>query len=413
MHLRSKAGFPNFPPGDRECRSSFIGPKATAEGPQMDVRCPAPRFRNAFPKQFRNMQSTESKLHSRPFPIPQGFKLPWFVWGAFAALSLGCSKPGHDPSESQESAHSIGVSLPESITSEVAQPAPKPKQDKEAIANTEPPTSDSKHLVFGVYQTDKASVLYRKFLPVIEMVQTELSERMECEVEIELRIFKTYQDGLSALVSDQVDFVRFGPTSYVLAKRTNPSIELLAKESKNGQSTFQGVICVRADSPFQELQDLAGCRFAFGNQESTIGRYLSQAELLNVGIRAQDLRHFEYLAQHDMVGKAVLLGDFDAGALKENTFHKLNGDGALRKLHTFDNVTKPWVASAGLDPDLKEALRATLIGASDSDALGSLKVTGFMKAVDQDYQPVRSAMERVLAEFQPTGKATPEQSGVK
>ena len=310
----------------------------------------------------------------------------------FAALTIGgtgCSNPEPPTAASEH----VQISAESAV--EVIEQEPQ----RRATLDPRQPLPASLHLVFGVYQTDKATELYRMFLPVIEMVQADLSERLERDVDIELQIFRTYEEGLSALVTNQVDFVRFGPTSYVLAKRTNPAVDLLAKEIKKGKSTFQGVICVKTDSPYQTLKDLRGCRFAFGNPDSTIGRYLSQAELLKAGIKASDLGAMEYLAQHDMVAKAVILGDFDAGALKETTFNKLNADGELRKLHTFKNIAKPWVASASLHPNLKKALRSSLIASDNATALGALKVTGFTGAIDDDYQPVRSAMVRVLAEF--------------
>ena len=84
-------------------------------------------------------------------------------------------------------------------------------------------------------------------------------------------------------------------------------------EDKKGERRFSGVIVVGADSSIKRLADLAGKRFAFGDENSTIGRYLAQAELVKAGIRARDLAHYEYLGRHDLVAKAVSLGDFRAG----------------------------------------------------------------------------------------------------
>ena len=100
---------------------------------------------------------------------------------------------------------------------------------------------------------------------------------------------------------------------------------------------------MQADSKFETLKDLKGASFAFGNINSTIGRYLAQSELLKEGIDNNALSKSEYLGCHDKVFKAVELGDFDAGSLKESTFKKLNKDNQLRVLHRFENVTKPWV----------------------------------------------------------------------
>lgn len=247
-------------------------------------------------------------------------------------------------------------------------------------------------LTFGVYQTDKASVMYRQFTPIIKQLENELQERANRSARIHVVIFKTYSEANDALVAGEVDFVRFGPASYVIAKNREPGLSLLAMEQKDGERRFCGVIVVRTDSPIENLADLAGKRFAFGDENSTIGRYLAQAELVKAGVHARDLTHYEYLGRHDLVAKAVSLGDFDAGSIKENTFAKLAADGKLRVLLKFDNVTKPWIARAGLDPELVEHLKESLLAVDDADALKSLKFSGFVPASDEDYQFVREGM---------------------
>ena len=68
-------------------------------------------------------------------------------------------------------------------------------------------------------------------------------------------------------------------------------------ESKKGQKTFNGVICIHKTSSIKKVSELAGKRFAFGNELSTIGRYLSQLYLLNNGVKASDLGYYEYLGK--------------------------------------------------------------------------------------------------------------------
>lgn len=248
-------------------------------------------------------------------------------------------------------------------------------------------------LSFGVYQTDKASVMYQQFTPIIKELEEQLEKRTGREARIHLVIFKTYDEANDALVAGEIDFVRFGPASYVIAKQRNPEVSLLAMEQKNGERRFSGVIVVPSASSIQSLADLAGKRFAFGDENSTIGRYLAQAELVKAGVRAHDLSHYEYLGRHDLVAKAVALGDFDAGSIKENTFQKLAADGKLRVLWKFDNVTKPWIARAGLDPDLFEHLRQGLLGIENAAALKSLKFSGFLPTSDDEYEFVRNGMQ--------------------
>ena len=158
-------------------------------------------------------------------------------------------------------------------------------------------------------------------------------------------------------------------------------------ETKKGKKRFKGVICVQKDSPINNISELKGKRFAFGNEHSTIGRYLSQKYLLSHGIKAHDLAAYDYLGRHDKVGYAVAKGQFDAGALKESTFKKLVQKGQpLRVIASFDNVTKPWVAREGLDQKTQGALQRALLSIKDKKILQALKKDGFATTSIEDYQ---------------------------
>jgi phosphonate transport system substrate-binding protein len=270
-------------------------------------------------------------------------------------------------------------------------------------------------ITFGVYTSDKPSDMYRQFKPALEVVETAIETTVKGDVEIKLQIYNSYDAAQKALVYGEVDFVRFGPASYIIAKQQNEGIRLLAIEENDGSHLFNGVIFCRTESSIQKLEDLAGRAFAFGDDTSTIGRYLSQAELVKHGVFAKDLSDFKYLGRHDTVATAVLHGRFDAGAVKEGTFKKYEDKG-LRVLNKFDNVTKPWVARSGLDGKLFEALRDALLGLNDEKALGSLgnKTTGFAEVTDKDYDFVRDGMRASEAFFEgvePTASTAPIGSG--
>lgn len=275
------------------------------------------------------------------------------------------------------------LSLAVTIHAQAATPMPQPLQ-----------------LKFGVYSYKRATEVYKSFQPATEALQQSLTKLLQRPVQIDLCIDKTYEDCLDKFVRGEIDFVRFGPASYLLAKQRNPAVELLVAEQEDGKKVCQGVIAVRTDSDIRTLADLAGKSFAFGDEQSTIGRYLSQALLVEAGVRARDLKSFKYLDRHDIVFKVVEIGDFDAGAMHINTFHELNGK--TRKLRIlgepFDNVGKPWIARAGLEPALQQALRRALLELTDREALKALKVDGFMVAADKDYDPVRKGM-RLAKDF--------------
>jgi phosphonate transport system substrate-binding protein len=257
-----------------------------------------------------------------------------------------------------------------------------------------PAPQTSLNLTFGVYQTDKATVMYRSFTPLIDALQERVSQRLGQPVDIQLTIFRTYADGIDALCKGTVDFVHFGPASYIVAKEQNPKIQLLAMEHENGEKRFKGVIFVAKNSPVQTLRDLKGKSFAFGDPNSTIGRWLVQAELVEAGLHASDLSNFKYLERHDQVAAAVEHGDFTAGSVKQSTFDRSNAKDTLRAIRTFDNVTKPVVAREGLERPIVQALQQSLFDLKDPDLFKDLKISGFTTATDEEYQLVRDGMKK-------------------
>jgi len=260
------------------------------------------------------------------------------------------------------------------------------------------PASAQLTLTFGTYAADKPTETVRKYGPFLAFLSRELSEELDYPVTIRMKIDKEYDAAIENLASGAVDFARFGPASYVAAKQKNPDISILAMESKKGKKRFNGVIAVHADSTFQTLGDLRGHTFAFGDELSTIGRYLSQSQLLDAGISAGDLAEFAYLGRHDIVGEAVGSEKFTAGALKESTFKKLVKKGVpIRALVKFDNVTKPWLGSSRLPGDIAEALTRAMLDESNLEQVQKVAKHGFLPGSDQDYDFVRRAIEHSMS----------------
>ena len=247
-------------------------------------------------------------------------------------------------------------------------------------------------VTLGTYAFRKPTEVYSQFKPATSELSRLMSTALGTEAAVELIVTKTYEECLEQFVAGKIDVVRLGPSSYVLAKQRCAAIEILAAEREDSRAV--GLIVVRNDSPIQTLADLHGKRFAFGDNQSTIGRFLSQAELARAGVLARDLAEWKYLERHDIVFKAVEIGDYDAGALHVDTWKELNAKAAikLKVLHKFDNAPKPWVARAELDERIVTAFRRSLLDMKEPAALKALKVPGFDPTVDANYDFVRKGM---------------------
>jgi phosphonate transport system substrate-binding protein len=256
-------------------------------------------------------------------------------------------------------------------------------------------------LRFGVYNRDKPTTMVEMYRPLLDALESRLRETLGEPVRIRMRIAKTYEEGIEDLVAGRVDFAQLGPVSYVYAKRQNPGIAVLAIETEGGQKVRQGIIIVHRDSPIQRLQDLKGKTFAFGDELSTTGRYSPQAYFFRHQVKGTDLRYYEYLQRHDKVGTAVGAGQFDAGAVNDETFNHLVASGVpLRVLLTYPIVGRPWLARSGLATLHVEALRHGLLGLKDAAALKPLGKDGFLGGSDDDYTDTREAIEHNAVFFQ-------------
>ena len=253
------------------------------------------------------------------------------------------------------------------------------------------------HLTFGLYSSKKPTEMVKQYRPLLTVIEARLTEKLKQRVSIHTQVVKTYEEGIAALVEGKFDFSQVGPVSYVQAKSKKPDLTILAVEGARGGRTVNGIICVLSNSSITEVKDLKGHSFAFGDQFSTTGRYNSQMFLLESGIMARDLKRFDYLERHDRVGAAVAAGEFDAGALNERTFKKMNQSGAgLRAIAQFPIAGRPWVARSELPGRIVQALRQTLIETKDEEPLAALgeENLAFFPGEDQDYASTRIAVDR-------------------
>lgn len=110
------------------------------------------------------------------------------------------------------------------------------------------------------------------------------------------------------------------------------------------------------------------------------------------GIFAKDLKNYKYLGRHDKVALAIANGDFDAGVVKESTLKKYK-DRGLKAIGSFQNVSKPWLAKANINPEIFDVLKQSLLKLKDEKVLKVIKKSGFFETSDQDYEIIRKGME--------------------
>jgi len=239
--------------------------------------------------------------------------------------------------------------------------------------------ADTLKLKFGLYGSERRSSLDEQFNPILTELESRLSRSLGKKVEIERVFFRHYQQGLDAIVNGDVDFTRTGPATYALAKQRNSDLSVIAVESKKGKKKFDGVIVAGKNSDITQVSDIKNRSFAFGNENSTIGRYLSQLHLLDAGVTVDDLDKYDYLGQHDKVAVAVLRNQFDAGAFKIGILKDKYIADRVKVIAKIETPTHPWTAREGLAKETIKHIKEALLGITDKSVLKGLKRDGFPK----------------------------------
>jgi phosphonate transport system substrate-binding protein len=159
------------------------------------------------------------------------------------------------------------------------------------------------------------------------------------------------------------------------------------------------MIVVKEDSPIQTIEQLKGKSFAFGDEKALLQR----ATVVGAGVKLEEFSEYKFIGHYDNISRAVLVGDFDAGILKDTTAYKWQNKG-LRILYSspelppyniaasksIDEQTLSQLKAAFLDlrPDNKEHL--AIIKSLDK------KYDGFAATSDAEYDVVR----KLVAPFQ-------------
>ncbi len=249
-------------------------------------------------------------------------------------------------------------------------------------------SSYAQNMQLCVYTSDSENTMKEKISPLIQyMLKKYMNDTVD--IRIKLKIYNSYEKAIYALINGDCSIARFGPASYVLAKKAEPNIRLIVMESKKGKKINYGHFIVHKDSKINSLAEIKGKTVAFGNKLSTIGRYLAQSELLKQNISAKDLKSFDYLSRHDKVSNQVYTHKYEVGVVKDNSCQGTE----LKKIATFKAITKPWIASANMDEKSFNKIQNLFLNITDKKVLKGLKNSGFVKGTDSEYNFVRQAIE--------------------
>lgn len=250
-------------------------------------------------------------------------------------------------------------------------------------------------LSLGVHPYRPSTKLMKMFSPLADYLAVKTGKP------VKIRIARDYQDHIDKAGNDKLDIAYFGPAPYVNLVNSYGKKHLLARLEIKGKPTFQGIIAVRKDSPIKDLTDLKGKKFAFGSAHSTMSHLVPRVTLWKAGVKVEDFAGHSFLGNHTNVALGVLSGEFDAGALKEETFHKYQ-DRGLRALAFTENISEHlFLVGSHVSPEMRDTVKKALLDLkNDPDGrqiMQAIKstMTGMVPVKDSDYENLRE-IEKTL-----------------
>lgn len=256
---------------------------------------------------------------------------------------------------------------------------------------------DKKTVYFGVIPRDNPRIMYEKYQPLLDYLSTKTPYAYE------LMLKKNYEETVTALGSGDMDIALLGPLTYLEAHAKYGAVSILKPKGIDGASTYRSVIIKKKESSIKSLSELKGKSVAFASTKSTSGNLMPRYLLANSGIHLSDLGKYANFDYHDSVVKAVLKGQYTAGAVRDSTARKYMKLGIETIAQSETIPTGPLVAGPGTPYAIIENIKKALLALNPQNA-DSQKIlnrldedykNGFKETSDKDYEDIRSRINAV------------------
>lgn len=243
---------------------------------------------------------------------------------------------------------------------------------------------------FGVIPRYNPLVMYKRYQPIMDYLTAETPYRFE------LKISKDYPEAVRFLREGVTQVSSLGDVTFAEASTEYAAIPILKPRNKDGLPFYRSAIIVRTDSPLKEIKELRGKSMAFGSPHSTSGNLIPRYLLWDNGVHIQDLQRWQNLQHHDAVAKAVLKGQFDAGAVKDVVAEKYQSHGLRIIAWSAPIPAVPLVVRKDAPPDMIKALTAALLKLDRNNPEHQKMMqtwddefrNGFTPAAKDDYQGI-------------------------
>ncbi|MDT8385543.1 MAG: phosphate/phosphite/phosphonate ABC transporter substrate-binding protein [Gammaproteobacteria bacterium] len=256
-------------------------------------------------------------------------------------------------------------------------------------ASADTTTGGKNELLFGSVAMDIPAIMHKRLRPLTHYLTDRLG------IPVSLKLSPNMGAAIKDVATRQVDLTYLTPVAYLKA-HAQGGARIVAKTVTAGKASFQLMIVVKEDSPYQSVADLKGKSFAFGDEKALLQR----AVVVGAGIEMKDFSEYKFIGHYDNIARAVVNGDFEAGILKDTMAFAWQGKG-LRILAESPDLPPYNITASG---DIDEAMLAKLKAAfleldkNNPEHLEVIKAIdkkydGFAATSDADYDVVRTLIK--------------------
>jgi phosphonate transport system substrate-binding protein len=246
-------------------------------------------------------------------------------------------------------------------------------QESTPTSATPAPASKSEaapeRLIFAFQRQKDPAALKEDADAMGKMLSTNL------EIPVDVLVPTSYGATVQALISNRAHVAYLSSLPFMLAER-EAKVEILLVEERDGKTSYDSVLVVRADAPITDPAALRGKRMAFTSPTSASGYvfpmgYIAEKGFIQKGEKADTFfGQTTFAGGYDRALLAVLNGQADVAAVSDYTMEGPTADkylsaeqrSKLRILDRIPNVPTHLIAiRSDLPEGMKQRIRETLL----------------------------------------------------
>jgi len=261
-------------------------------------------------------------------------------------------------------------------------------------------------LTFAVIPAENASGVTERWTPFVNYLSKELGTK------VTLRIANDYAAVIEWQRAGNIHIASYGSASFARARLTGVKIDAFANDiNADGSTGYYSVFFVKANSPYQKVEDLKGKNLGLVDPNSTSGNNVPRFELNKMGITNADgyFSKVVFTGSHENAILALAQGTVDVAANQwtsdnDSTLAQMltkgmlkNADGSPMKKDDFRIIHKsapiingPYAYNADLPEEAKQAIAKAFFDAPTKDKaafdrLSDGQKKGFHPATTKDW----------------------------